>query len=520
MSSQPALSDTAERLALPRRFGQYVLFDRIGAGGMAEIFLARSQTQAGVARLAVVKLVLPQLAEDPRFSALLVQEAKLAAQLSHANIVQTFDLGRQDGRLYIAMEYVEGFDLNELLKRCSKAKVPLPAEYALCVIAEALRALEYAHRKKDHDGKSLGIVHRDVSPSNILVSFEGEIKLCDFGIARALNTEDGASDAIEGKASYMAPEHARGDTIDSRADIFSLSVILWELLAGRRLYRPGPGVDMLALARAAQIPELPDRPLPEFDRLRAIVKKGLARSPADRYPTALAMVRDLDDYLHSSKLIASPLDLGSFVVDHFGQEILALRAQRERRAIDFSEPVIAEDSEQNDQTQEHFAPPPEQWERDTDAESLRAPEAQSLAHRGQAKSPVPPLTPLPPVPIARATDSANPFGATMTAPIPLTSLGPQAIPLAVVRLEASDPSAEHSMPPAYGNDTDGPSGAQAALPVGDVSQNRSIFTGPNHSHQPGTEPIQPSIAARILALLFGALLVFAIGALFMHLRSR
>ncbi|MDP3275394.1 MAG: protein kinase [Deltaproteobacteria bacterium] len=321
-------------LPLPRAFGpQYVLVDRIGVGGMAEIYLARRKTQSDVSRLAVVKLVLPLLARDERFSTLLVQEAKLAAQLSHGNIVQTYDLGRQDGQLYIAMEYVEGFDLNELLKRCSKAKVPLPASFALFVVRETLAALDYAHRKRNTEGRPLNLVHRDVSPSNVLVSFEGEVKLCDFGIARALDAREGRNDSIEGKASYMAPEHARGDSVDARADVFSASVILWELLAGRRMYRSEDGVDLLTLARRGEVPPLPDRPLPHFEVLRRIVHQGLARSPADRFESAAAMLHALDDYRMEAEIRTSPMDLGEWVVEHFGQEIITLRRAREQAAI-------------------------------------------------------------------------------------------------------------------------------------------------------------------------------------------
>jgi serine/threonine-protein kinase len=167
----------------------------------------------------------------------------------------------------------------------------------------------------------------------VLVSFEGEVKLCDFGIARALNGGDAPGDAIEGKASYMSPEHARGDSVDARADVFSASVILWELVAGRRMYRAQPGVDLITLARNGDTPELPDRDLPDLERLRAIVRKGLAKSPADRYATAHAMVRELDDYVMDNRLMATPMALGEFVVEHFGQEILELRRARERAAI-------------------------------------------------------------------------------------------------------------------------------------------------------------------------------------------
>ncbi len=328
---------------LPRPFGpHYVLVDRIGMGGMAEIYLARGQTRSGAGRLAVVKLVLPRLARDERFSALLVQEAKLAAQLSHGNIVQTFDLGREAGRLFIAMEYVEGFDLNELLKRCSRAKVALPLEFALLIVGETLKALDYAHRKKGPDGRPLGVVHRDVSPSNVLVSFEGEVKLCDFGIARAFGTGDAPPEAIEGKASYMSPEHARGESLDARSDVFSASVILWELIAGRRMYRGSDGTSALELARRGEAPPLPERAIPGFERLREIVLRGLAPSPDARFASAHAMAAALDEYVMDHQLMATPMALGDFVVEHFGQEILQVRRARERAAIALAETAETE----------------------------------------------------------------------------------------------------------------------------------------------------------------------------------
>jgi serine/threonine protein kinase len=322
-------------LTLPHQFGpSYLLFDRLGVGGMAEIFLARGKTHVGVSRLAVVKLVLPALAGDERFSAMLVAEAKLAAHLSHANIVQTYDLGREEGRLYIAMQYVEGFDLNELLRRCTRARLGLPAEYVFLIVGEILRALDYAHRCCNADGLSLGIVHRDVSPSNVMVSFEGEIKLCDFGIARAVNSAaEVVPEAIEGKAGYMSPEQARGDPIDARADVFAASIILWELLAGRRLYRPPADPEQaLALARNADIPPLPDRGLPDYERLAAIVARGLAPDRNDRFPTALALARELDAYVAANQLYASPLKLGEYLTHHFSSEILETRRARERAA--------------------------------------------------------------------------------------------------------------------------------------------------------------------------------------------
>lgn len=326
---------TDAELPLPRNLGRYMLFDRIGKGGMAEIFLARTTTDLGGSRLVVVKQILAHLANTRTFADLLVAEAKLASRLNHANVVQILDLGRQDDVLYIAMQYVEGFDLNELLRRCARTKTPMPIEYALLVVIEMLRALDYAHRRTTDDGKPLAIVHRDVSPSNVLISFEGEIKLCDFGIARANDAAEVLpEDAIKGKAGYMSPEHARGENVDARADIFAAGIVLWELLAGRRMYKAGSGAGptLLDLAREANIPELAPRGLRYEEDLFAIVHKALARERDDRYPSAQAMLRDLEAYVVRAGLLASPIKLGDWLMEQFGEELVEQRRARERAA--------------------------------------------------------------------------------------------------------------------------------------------------------------------------------------------
>lgn len=339
MSDTESARPDAAPSALPRVFGRYVLFDQIGRGGMADIFLARADTSLGGSRLCVVKQILPDFGKDQAFERMLIQEAKLAARLSQANVVQVFDLGREGDRLFIAMEYVEGFDLNQLLRQLTKAKVPLPAEFAILIVRGMLSALDYAHRSRGDDGRPLGLVHRDVSPSNVLISFEGEVRLCDFGIARALreSTESGEhSDQwkkarVAGKSAYMAPEHARGEPIDARADVFAAGIQLWELCAGRRLYR-GSEEEMLEAARGAAVPELPDRGLPDQPALQKVLGKALARYRDDRYQTAADFLRELEDYAVSNKLMASQLKFGSFLTDNFADEMLTLRRERERAA--------------------------------------------------------------------------------------------------------------------------------------------------------------------------------------------
>jgi serine/threonine protein kinase len=336
---------------LPRRFGRYLLFDRIGKGGMAEIYLARQAIELGGGRLCVVKQILASLAGDSRFSDMLVHEAKLAARLNHANVVQVLDLGREEDRLFIAMEYVEGFDLNDLLGRCSRAKVALPFELSFHVVREALRGLDYAHRLRNDEGEPLGVVHRDVSPSNLLLSFDGEVKVCDFGIARANDTISGdpsappLDDALQGKAGYMSPEHARHQRVDARADVFAIGIVLWELIAGRRMYKGGDDRgSLLDQARSANIPELPERGLPEEAALRAIVARALSVDPDARYPTAAAMLRDLHEYAGRARIMTSALALGDWLSTTFGADVIARRRARERAvsALEKGAPVVAE----------------------------------------------------------------------------------------------------------------------------------------------------------------------------------
>ncbi|MEQ1567624.1 MAG: protein kinase [Myxococcota bacterium] len=293
-------------MQLPAPFGKYELLERIATGGMAEVYLARSFGVAGFEKRLVIKRLRPELAEDPRFVQMFIAEAKIGVHLNHPNIVQVYELGKVGTAHYIAMEHIHGRDLTRLVKllRASDAQVPLPL--AVAITAEVCRGLAYAHGRTDADGRPLGLVHRDVSPHNVLVTFAGEVKLVDFGIARLVASE-GAVDAGSrkpgpggGKYAYMSPEQASGSSIDHRSDLFSAGILLWELVAGRRMYQDSDPEEKLRRVREAEVPRLPSAPLDSSgidEGLHAILARALAREPADRYPGAAIFEEELRAWL-------------------------------------------------------------------------------------------------------------------------------------------------------------------------------------------------------------------------------
>ncbi|MFP6684765.1 MAG: serine/threonine-protein kinase [Polyangiaceae bacterium] len=329
-SKPPAEPAADSRRRLPYQLDRYTLFDWVGRGGMADIYLARVKSDFGASRLVVIKEVLPHLRDDDHFADMLIQEAKLAAQLSHANIITVEDLGRHDGTIYIAMEYLEGIDLRDVLRQCSKRKIRLPLGYSLTVMCEVLRALDYAHRFSGHDGQMKGIVHRDVSPSNVLLSFDGEVKLCDFGIASVMTVEGVDADTIEGKAGYMSPEQARGEAIDTRSDLYSAGILLWELLNGRRLYRSREGMALIDVAREAKVPALREQGLPHEAKLHALVMRALSTDLDERFATAAEMHAELEDYCVGAKMLVTPMRLGRWLSEHFEDDRIQQRRARQR----------------------------------------------------------------------------------------------------------------------------------------------------------------------------------------------
>lgn len=299
---------------MAEQFGRYELLKRLGGGATGDVFLARQDGLTGVEKFVVVKTLSPRMAEDDRQVATFLDEARIGARLHHPNVCQLFDLGIQDGVLYVALEYVHGVDLAHLFADLGKLDTTLPVALAVRLTADVAGGLHHAHELTDEKSRPLEIVHRDVSPSNILVTYEGGVKLCDFGMARATNrllrTQ---GHALKGKVAYMAPEQMNGGIVDRRADVFSLGVVLHELLTGKRLFLRPSDVETLAAVLNAPIdpPSLHNEDVPPA--LDALVLKALAREPADRFQSAQAFQLAMETWLRDARDPSSSVHLSKFV---------------------------------------------------------------------------------------------------------------------------------------------------------------------------------------------------------------
>jgi eukaryotic-like serine/threonine-protein kinase len=279
-------------------FGKYVLLERINVGGMAEVFKAKTVGVEGFEKVVAIKRILPAVAADQEFIGMFIDEAKITAALSHANLAQTFDLGRVDDTYYIAMEYVPGKDLRAIFERLKRRGEKLPLRLAAHAMACVCDGLDYAHNKRDAKGEDLHIVHRDVSPQNVIVGFEGEVKLIDFGIAKAANKMTRTQTGIlKGKFGYMSPEQVRGMPLDRRSDIFAAGVVLHELCTGERLFVGASDFNVLEKVEQAKVTK-PSQLEPGIPaQLERIILRALTREPADRYQQAGELAADLRLFL-------------------------------------------------------------------------------------------------------------------------------------------------------------------------------------------------------------------------------
>ena len=315
------------------RFGKYTLVDRIAVGGMAEIFLARQAGLEGFEKTIVIKRIRPHLSKQQSFVKMFLNEAKLAAQLNHPNVVQIYDLGKIGENYFIAMEYIFGRDMRRIIPKADQLGIPFPLVYALKIASSVCEGLYYAHHKTDIFGTALNIVHRDVTPENIFVSFDGTVKVLDFGIAKAANQLDQTrAGEIKGKLSYMSPEQAMGKPLDQRSDLFSLGVVLYEWLTGFKLFTGESEVAVLKTITEAKIyaPSYFKADIPE--QVERILMKALDKDREKRYPSAWDMQYDIDQFLSQYEFTPSNIHLSNFLKQLFTDELEEEKGRLSRAA--------------------------------------------------------------------------------------------------------------------------------------------------------------------------------------------
>ncbi len=336
----------------PLGFGRYQLVERLALGGMAELFVATSPGEHGFQKKVVIKRLLPHLVTDETYNAMFIDEAKLTARLVHPKIAQTFELGKVDDQLFIAMEYIDGIDVLALLREFAARRRRVDPELAAWIAHETLDALDYAHNLTGEDGKAMGIVHRDISPSNVLLSVRGDIKLVDFGIARAKDPErahKSKSGTLKGKYGYMSPEQVIEQSLDARSDVFSVGVVLAELLTGRRLFAAANELDVLLMVRDAKLARYDKYGMDIEQSLSDIVRRSLKKSVDERWQSAAQFRDALSEWLFEHRHRIAPKNVADVVVQ--------LRASvRERRnkatgaehAIAIEDPAVSRVPSEND----------------------------------------------------------------------------------------------------------------------------------------------------------------------------
>jgi len=305
----------------PVRFGKYLLLDKIAVGGMAELYMAKIIGVQGFEKLIAVKRILPHLTSEDELIKYFIDEAKLAALLNHPDIVQIYDFGNLESSYFIAMEYLIGKDLRYIIKRSKERDLPLGLEHSLFIASRVCSGLEYAHNLKDFQGKPLHLVHRDISPQNVFVTYDGQVKIVDFGIAKAATqstmTQIGM---IKGKVAYMSPEQAIGKTIDHRSDLFAAGIVLYEMLTGNRML---DGDTLTILTRLREGQHLPPsdtvKDLPP--KLRSILSLALSTDPDDRYQSAADMLADLEECMYDLSMRPNPRGLSLYMKELFKEEI-------------------------------------------------------------------------------------------------------------------------------------------------------------------------------------------------------
>ncbi len=356
-------------LTPPQQFGKYSLIEKIGQGGMAEIFKAKAYGSQGFEKVLVVKRILPNLMKDTHFVDMFVNEAKLTVSLSHNNIIQIYELDEADGQFYIAMEFIHGQDMFNVVDRGYRRRVPLPEDLAIHCVIETLKGLEYAHRAKGPDGSPLSLVHRDISPTNIFMSYEGDVKLADFGIAKArMSRQETKANSIKGTLGYMSPEQVMGKELDRRSDLFATGIILYELVTGAKPFSGKGDLDILLKIRDAQFPA-PSKVKPDISpQLERIIMRAMTRNADGRYQEAGEFYDDLADYLFTAGMRTSQRKLATYMKNLFADELAEEEAKMRAasgmlqqvgaKRVDGPSPITREDAVSQAGVSAPPAPPP------------------------------------------------------------------------------------------------------------------------------------------------------------------
>ena len=315
-------------------FGKYILLERLASGGMAEVYLAKRPGADGIGTFVALKRILPQYSDKPEYVGMFKEEAKIAVNLKHNNVVTIHDFGIHHNHFFLVMDYVEGRNLRQILNDLKKNSLSLSIEQIIYIIKEVASGLDYAHRCMDgKTGRPLHITHRDISPQNVMISFEGEVKVIDFGIAKAeTNLENTKAGTIKGKFSYMSPEQAEGNTVDLRTDIFSLGIVLWELLANDRLFLSNNELNTINKIKTAHIPSLRKLNPQISPELERICLKALSKDRNMRYQTSAAFHRDLNRFLNTQYPDFSNQDFSVFMKSVYADTIISNR----KRLIEYS----------------------------------------------------------------------------------------------------------------------------------------------------------------------------------------
>ncbi|MBL8682340.1 MAG: serine/threonine protein kinase [Myxococcales bacterium] len=322
---------------------RYRVIERLESGGMAEVFRGEAESLAGFKKAVAIKRVLPHLAQNDKFIRMFLDEARLCARLNHANIVQVFDIGHVENTYFIVMEFVDGVNLKAIIEYLRNRGQGVPIPVAVYLSMQICNGLQYAHELQDSDGSTLGIVHRDMSPPNVLVSKRGEVKIVDFGLAKATTQlEKSEQGMVKGKFGYLAPETALGQEVDAQVDVFAVGIMLWEMIANKRLFLADSDWATVQLVQKAQIPSLRKFNAEVPPDLEAVINKSLAKDKNERYRTAEALAQDLGEFLAKHRMAVNSFDIAKITKEAI-EERRAQKAKEKRPEQDLIDKLIMEE---------------------------------------------------------------------------------------------------------------------------------------------------------------------------------